>query len=364
MTRPKPFSFVTSPVKRYPRARLGTLVTPHGTVQTPSYVIVGTHGTVRALTPDDVTKSGTQMIIANTYHLRDAGTNAVRRRLKAKLPTMTDSGGFQVFSLGAAKDQGVGKVLRQPHRRVPHQSTVTFSERGATITVDGKKTLLTPESSMRIQERLGADIAFAFDECTSPLHPLGYTKQSMERTHRWALRCLKAHNKRTQLLYGIVQGGKFKSLRVTSAKAIGAMPFDGFGIGGSFGKAELANTLAWVTPHLPSHKPRHLLGIGTVRDVFSAVEAGIDTMDCVIPTREARHGRIYTDKGAIDVRKNLYATGEHKALHALFRARDPEGGRLATLHNVRFFNDLLQRIRTALGNGSYTKLKRSFLKYY
>ena len=149
-----------------------------------------------------------------------------------------------------------------------------------------------------------------------------------------------------------------------SAKAIGAMPFDGFGIGGSFGKEELANTLAWVTPHLPSHKPRHLLGIGTVRDVFSAVEAGIDTMDCVIPTREARHGRLYTDKGAIDVRKHQYATGEYKTFHSLFRARDPEGGHLATLHNVQFFNNLLQRIRIALSNGSYAKLKRSLLKYY
>jgi queuine tRNA-ribosyltransferase/7-cyano-7-deazaguanine tRNA-ribosyltransferase len=277
---------------------------------------------------------------------------------------MTDSGGFQVFSLGAAKDQGVGKVLRQPHRRVPHQSTVTFSERGATITVDGKKTLLTPESSMRIQEHLGADIAFAFDECTSPLHPLVYTKQSMERTHRWALRCLNAHRKRTQLLYGIVQGGKFKSLRIKSAKTIGTMPFDGFGIGGSFGKEELANTLAWVTPHLPPERPRHLLGIGTVRDVFTAVEAGIDTMDCVIPTREARHGRIYTNRGAIDIRKTIYANGPTKKLHALFRAKNPEGGRLATLHNIQFFNTLLNRIRTSLANGTYAKLKRSMLKYY
>lgn len=360
-------SFRITKRSRTGRARLGLLRTPHGTVRTPAYVIVATHAAVRTLTPADIRTTRTQLVIANTYHLW--GKRNARRMLGLRIPLMTDSGGFQVFSLGAAKEQGVGKVLRQPHRRHGATSRVRITERGAAITVDGRRLTITPESSVRTQEDLGADIIFAFDECTSPLHPLAYQKSSMARTHRWALRCLRARTRTDQLLMGIVQGGRFKSLRAASAKAIGAMPFDGFGIGGSFGKDELVRTLAWVMPHLPEEKPRHLLGIGTVPDVFAAVEAGVDTMDCVIPTREARHGRIYTDEGIVDIRKRAHAADRRKllvsrrtfgALHRLFRAHDPEAGRLATLHNVRWFNRLLERVRAALADGSYRKFKQSF----
>ncbi|MCC6404890.1 MAG: tRNA guanosine(34) transglycosylase Tgt [Candidatus Yanofskybacteria bacterium] len=363
--------FTVTTKHRGSRARLGVLRTPHGTVRTPAYVIVATHAEVRTLTPADIKKTKTQLVIANTYHLweqRDA-----HRMLGARIPMMTDSGGFQVFSLGAAKDHRVGKVLKRGHRTTgtgSDYSTVAITEDGAHFSVAGKRRSITPESSIATQERLGADIIFVFDECTSPLHPMRYTKNSMDRTHRWALRSLKAHTRTDQLLYGIVQGGRFKRLRAASAKTLAALPFGGYGIGGSFGKDEMTETLASVIPHLPDDKPRHLLGIGSVSDIFAAVEAGVDTMDCVIPTREARHARIYTDDGIVDVRKMAFADDRRRLLvsrasigrlHRLFRARDQRAGRLATLHNVRWFNLTLERIRAALADGSYGTFKRSFL---
>ncbi len=359
------------------RARLGILKTPNGIVLTPAYVIVATHAEVRTLKPRDIETTGTQLVIANTYHLWDAaqkGSGVVRRRLGVCMPTMTDSGGFQVFSLGAAREQGVGKVLKRHELRGTNNelraSDVRITEKGVRFAVNGKKRFISPETSIATQQRLGADIIFAFDECTSPLHPHGYTKTSMDRTHRWAARSLAAHTKRNQMLYGIVQGGRFRRLRTESAKSIGAMAFDGFGIGGSFGKDEMRTTLAAVVAHLPEDKPRHLLGIGTVADIFDAVEAGVDTFDCVIPTREARHGRLYTDSGPLDVRKTKYSADGRRllgsrstmgALHLLFRSRDMEAGRLATIHNVSWFNLLLERIRAALADGSYREFKRKFL---
>ena len=371
MKRVQTPSFTATPASRASRARLGVLTTPHGTVHTPAYVIVATHAQVKTLSPKDIRSTKTQMVISNTYHLW--GKRNAHRKLGVRMPMMTDSGGFQVFSLGAAKEQGVGKVLRQPVRKEGQTNNVRITERGVHFSVDGKRRFISPESSIATQEALGADIIFAFDECTSPLHPMDYTKTSMARTHRWAQRCLDAHTKRNQMLYGIVQGGRFQKLRAASARTIGAMAFDGFGIGGSFGSDEMKATLAAVIPHLPVEKPRHLLGIGTVADIFDAIEAGVDTFDCVIPTREARHARIYTDAGAIDVRKKIYATDSRPLLtsratiaklHALFRARDLKAGRLATLHNVRWFNLLLERIRTALKDGAYATLKKQVLRNY
>lgn len=353
------------------RARTGILRTAHGIVRTPAYVIVATHAEVRTLKPADLKKTKTQLVIANTYHLWDA--RAVHKKLGVRMPMMTDSGGFQVFSFGAAKEQGVGKVLKQPVRRSSPTSTVRITERGVHFVVDGTKRFISPELSIATQKRLGADMIFAFDECTSPLHPHAHTKAAMQRTHRWALRCLKAHKGSNQMLLGIVQGGRFSSLRRQSARIIGAMPFDGFGIGGSFGKDEMRKTLDWVVPYLPEEKYKHLLGIGTVQDIFNAVEAGMDTFDCVIPTREARHARIYTNTGPIDVRKTKYATSTEPlmvsrstigALHRLFRAHDQKAGRLATLHNVRWFNALLEQIRAALADGSYASFKKKFLKTF
>lgn len=364
-------SFRITKRARTGRARTGILRTAHGVVRTPAYVIVATHASVRTLSPADIRRTKTQLVIANTYHLW--GRRNAHRILGARMPMMTDSGGFQVFSLGAAKESGVGKVLRQPVRKKSGVSNVRITERGVYFSVGGKKRFLSPESSIATQEKLGADIIFAFDECTSPLHPHEYTKTSMDRTHRWAKRCLDAHTKKRQMLFGIVQGGRFRTLRTASAKAIAKMGFDGYGIGGSFGRGEMRTTLAAVIPHLPDGKPRHLLGIGTVPDIFDAVEAGVDLFDCVIPTREARHGRIYTDTGTVDIRKQAHARDPRKLLvsgasfaklHRLFRAGDREAGHLATLHNVRWFNRLLERIRAALADGSYGKLKKKTLIAY
>lgn len=385
----KIFSFNILKASPESQARLGILSTPHGMVRTPAYVIVATHAEIRTLKPRDIKTTGTQLVIANTYHLwekskikKQKSKSYLEQKLGVRMPTMTDSGGFQVFSLGAAREQGVGKVLKRNQTskiKGQNYSGVRITERGVHFKVDGKKRFISPETSIATQQRLGADIIFAFDECTSPLHPYPYTLASMDRTHRWAARSLRAHTKRDQMLYGIVQGGRFKRLRAESAKTIGAMAFDGFGIGGSFGKDEMRATLASVITHLPDDKPRHLLGIGTVADIFDAIEAGVDTFDCVIPTREARHGRLYTDNGPLDVRKIKFATDRRRllgsrasvgSLHGLFRAHNIAGlpaearrakaGRLATIHNVSWFNLLLKRIRTSLARGTYAAFKKDF----
>jgi len=361
------------------RARTGILHTAHGDIQTPAYVIVATDATVRTLKPADIRKTGTQVVIANTYHLWDK--RDAHRTLGVRMPMMTDSGGFQLFSFGAAKEHGVGKVLRQPVRRGTPKSTVRVSERGVSFTVDGCRRFLTPESSIAIQRRLGADIMFVLDECTSPLHSYSHTKTAMERTHRWAVRCLNTPRGSHQTLFGIVQGGRSRRLRAQSARTLAAMPFDGFGIGGSFGKGEMRATLSAVIGHLPEDKPRHLLGIGTVADVFDAVESGVDLFDCVIPTREARHGRIYTQDGAYDIRSSRNTSlrsrlgpwcicpacriGTTRAkLHGLFKAKRPTSGRLATMHNVWFFNDLVARIRASIKRGTFTTFRdRTLLRF-
>jgi queuine tRNA-ribosyltransferase len=355
-------SFSITKTSRVGRARLGLLKTSHGNVRTPAYVIVATHAAIRTLKPSDIKKTKTQMVISNTYHLWDRKN--VHKKLGVRMPMMTDSGGFQVFSLGAAREQGVGKVLKRNEKsRVKSEkfySGVRITEKGVHFKVDDKKRFISPETSIAAQERLGANLIFAFDECTSPLHPYTYNKAAMERTHRWAKRCLAARTRKDQMMLGIVQGGRFKSLRTKSAKVLAVMPFDGYGICGSFGKDEMRKTLEWVIPHLPGEKFRHLLGIGSVADIFTAVESGVDTFDCVIPTREARHGKIYTDYGPVDVRKKS-AAKQFPAMHRLFRAHDLRAGRLATLHNVRWFNRLLENIRAALADGSYRRFKREFL---
>ena len=253
------------------RARLGVLKTPHGTIQTPSYVIVATHAAVKSLKPSDIKKTKTQVVISNTYHLWDKALknknepHLVHKLLGARLPVMTDSGGFQVFSLGFGKNR-VGKILT-PFNGVypqddPKRKDVKITEKGVYFMLDGKKRFLGPALSIKLQEKLGADMIFAFDECTSPLDSHTYNKKALERTHRWAKECLKARKRKDQMLFGIVQGGRFKDLRIKSAKFIGSLPFDGIGIGGSFGKEEMVKTLKWLVPYLPEEKPRHLLGIG------------------------------------------------------------------------------------------------------
>ncbi len=319
--------------------RAGILETPHGSIETPAFVTVGTKATVKALTPEQVRDLGAQVVLANTYHLyfqpgdgvvRDAG--GLHKFMNWNGPTMTDSGGFQAFSLGAAFGTSVSKIADSNESAGKQKSDVEDGSRLAKITedgvtfkshLDGSEHIFTPEKSMEIQHNLGADIMFAFDECTSPNAPYEYQKEAMERTHRWARRSLDRHNELIvqlteveprsigQSLFGIVQGGRFEDLRKESAKIIGGMEFtrndgsrggfDGFGIGGSFDKEDMYSVVGWVNEILPEEKPRHLLGIGEPADLFGGIENGCDLFDCVAPTRMGRNGSIHTKDGKINL---------------------------------------------------------------
>lgn len=369
------------------KARTGILTTPHGKILTPAYTIVATHAKIKCLKPQDIAGAGTQVVISNTYHLwkkalaNKKEKNLVHKLLGRKMPIMTDSGGFQVFSLGFGIENKVGKILNGKTEKIKKlkRKNIKITQRGVFFSIDGEKRFLGPELSIQLQESIGADIIFAFDECTSPLDTFSYNQKALVRTHRWAKKCLACRTRKDQMLFGIVQGGRFANLRIQSAKFIGSLPFDGFGIGGSFGKDEMIKTLIKVVPHLPEEKPRHLLGIGRIKDVFDAVGNGIDSFDCVIPTREARHGRIYCQTGHYDIRKTANANNFRSLdsnckcpickkgvtwakLHKLFKSKLLQSGqRYATIHNIWFFNTLMKNIRTSINRGSFSKFKKEFL---
>lgn len=367
------------------KARLGLLKTAHGTVKTPAYVFVGTYGQIRHLSASDIKKTGAQLIIANTFHLwdRTAKEKDFLKKGLGKIPTMTDSGGFQVLSLAFDDKNRVGKFMRDDAKldKTYKRTKIKITAKGVKFFWNGKWKFLGPELSMQIQSRIGADIIFAFDQITSPLDDHEYNRKAVEMTDRWAKICLKTHDPK-QMLFGIVQGGLFKDLRTKSAKSIGSMPFDGFGIGGSYTKKQISQILKWIIPHLPEEKPRHLLGVGKVDDVFEAVENGVDTFDCVIPTREARHGRLYTRNGHMDIRRGAFALDKkiiekgcrcptcakgvsRMKVRALIKSDDREenakGQRWCLMHNMYFFNNLMEEIRAALSRGSYQKFKQKTL---
>ena len=374
-------------------ARTGELVTAHGTVRTPAFVAVATRASVKGVEPAVLTELGLEIVIANTYHLHLRPGEDVIASLGGlhgfsgwRGPTMTDSGGFQVFSLGAGKEHGVGKVAsifpgeeRAP-RRIDGPPLVRLTEHGAWFrsVVDGSEHTFTPESVIAIERKLGADIILPLDECTSPLHDHAYTKAAMERTHRWARRALEAFRlladdialpNPSQELFGIVQGGAFEDLRRESARVIGEMGFDGFAIGGSLGRSkdDMWRVLDWTIPMLPRDKARHLLGIGEIEDIFAAVARGVDTFDCAAPTRMARNGSVFL-RGAprhrIHLRNAAYrlddrpidptcdcptcARHSRAYLQHLCRSGELAYYRLATLHNVRFLTRLLDDIRAAI----------------
>ncbi len=416
------------------RARLGVLTTPHGAVKTPSYVFVATYGHIRHLTPVDIKKTKTQILICNTYHLWDKVLNSksetlnkskipdqgkfktfLVKNLELNIPTMTDSGGFQVLSLAFGDKNKVSKFMTGTAKtdKAYKRSKIRITETGVYF----KKwddlrcrhiwKFLGPKLSMKIQNNIGADIVFAFDHITSPLDSYAYNKKAVELTNKWAIQCLKINSKFKNLnstfvpssgrgeykqqLFGIIQGGLFKDLRIKSAKSIGAMPFDGFGIGGSYTKKQIAKTLKWTIPYLPEEKPRHLLGVGKVADIFEAVENGIDLFDCVIPTREARHGRLYAKTGHMDIRRGIYKndkktiepgckcptclpTGRlakgalRSQIRELIKSSDPKqkaaGQRWCLLHNIWFFNNLLEQIRESIQRDNFSKFKIRYLKKF
>ena len=305
---------------------------------------------------------------------------------------MTDSGGFQAFSLGMALEHGVGKIAKifpgstaapaQPVKKKLAKVTETGVEFASHL--NGARLLLTPELSIRIQQQLGSDLVVAFDECTSPLSSYEYTREALARTHRWEQRSLDAWgaSRPGQGLYGIVQGGYYRDLRDESARFIAALPFDAIAIGGSLGrsKSDMLEILEWVIPLLPRDKPRHLLGIGEPEDFFECVERGIDTFDCVGPTRLARHGSLYTPDGRLNIKNAAYAaetgpveegcacytcrTFDRAYLRHLFTAEEILGYRLATIHNLHFILSLMARIRQSIADETFFAVKQSFLARY
>lgn len=367
------------------RARLGILKTAHGEVETPAIVPVATQGTVKTLMTEDVERTGTQLLIANTFHLHlKPGEDIVKENgglhkfMNWGRPLMTDSGGFQVFSLGFGREHGMGKILKEKSQEKimegQQPKLLKISDEGVVFTspVDGRKIFLNPTKSIRIQEALGADIIFAFDECTSPIADHAYTKLSLARTHNWAVESLEARTpagRKSQALYGIVQGGKFKDLRVESAKFIGSLPFEGFGIGGEFGdkKRVMTDMLGWVLKEFPENKPRHLLGIGYLEDIKNIIKSGVDTFDCIVPTRFARHGTAFTSAGKLDIGKGAFirdmkpldpkcscevcADYTRSFISHLFKAKELTALSLLTFHNLYFFNSYVADIRKTIKSG-------------
>lgn len=403
-----PFHFETETYDG--QARTGRLTTPHGAIETPAFVAVGTQATVKAMTPEDLEMVGTQVIFANTYHLylrpgEDivADVGGLHEFMQWHRPIMTDSGGFQVFSLGAGIEHGVGKVAsvfpdeddRTPHQTAGDESLVRVIEEGVHFRshLDGSRHFFTPEKSIQIQRKLGADMILAFDECTSPLHDHEYTEEAMHRTHRWAERSLKAFHESAplhgyeQALFGIIQGGYYEDLRRESTAFVADLPVDGIAIGGSLGrtKEDMYRVLEWTVPALPEEKPRHLLGIGEVSDVFEVVERGVDTFDCVAPTRLARNASLLArtldgeplSKFRLNIRNARFKNDPQPIVpgcgcytcrnysrayvHHLFRAQELLGYRLATIHNLYFMHELLVDVRAAVREGTFAELKAEWL---
>ncbi len=352
-------------------ARLGELTLAHGKVDTPVFMTVGTQGTVKGLTPAQLREAGAPMVLGNTYHLmlrpgseRIAALGGLHRFMGWDGPILTDSGGFQVFSLAKLSKKCADGVQFASH-------------------VDGSKHWLDPETSMKIQADLGSDIAMAFDDCTPYGADHAATRASMELTHAWAKRSLLAFRGGDQNLFGIVQGGMFEDLRRESVETLCAMPFAGFAIGGlSVGepKPEMYRVLAFTAPLMPADKPRYLMGVGTPADLVNAVSAGVDMFDCVMPTRNARNGQAFTTLGTLSIKnaqhrdENLpldpecacYACRNFSRayLHHLYKAGEILAAVLMTLHNVAFYQALMARMRTAIRQGTFAAYRANILETY
>jgi queuine tRNA-ribosyltransferase len=396
--------------KKCPRAlgRAGLLGTGHGTIKTPAFVAVGTKATVKSLTPEQVKDLGVQVILANTYHLYlEPGDEMIKKagELHAYMnwngPTMTDSGGFQVFSLGAAYGKEISKITKitNPSLLIPERSLDSEIPKLAKVGadgvsfrshLDGSLHYITPEKSVEIQHNIGADIIFAFDECTSPAETVRYQEEALGRTHRWAQRSLDFHkaskNASKQGLFGIVQGGREESLRKKSAEILSEMKsenghgFDGFGIGGSFAKEDMSTTVEWVNGILPEEKPRHLLGIGEPEDLILGVENGVDLFDCVTPTRNGRTGTLYTKKGKINIGNNQFQKDvgpvdrdcdcytcknySRSYVSHLFRSKEMLAATLGSIHNLHFIVHLVDDMREAILQGNFSEFKKDFLAVY
>ena len=423
MSSNSPFTFTILTKDKKSNARLGELKTPHGTIKTPTFVPVGTLASVKAITPHDLHAMGTQIVLANTYHLHlrpgedvIAQMGGLSKFMSWNGPTMTDSGGYQVFSLGVAlrketNKDGSGKKLNKFTKSVflntadtvPLLPSVTKTTedrqkrklKSALVNDDGvwfyshlngDKEWFDSEKSIKIQEKLGADLIVAFDDHESPLWDYETTKLSLERTSRWAISSLKTHKRKDQLMYGIVHGGRYEELRKFSAQFTNKY-FDAISIGGSYTSKEvLFQMISSCVPYFDEEKPRHLLGIGEIEDVFESVSRGMDFFDCVAPTRRARHGSLFIHPHNGGRKKNnfvLHITNKkfqtdpdpidpgchcsvcqnftRAYLHHLFTTNELLAFQLATQHNLFFITTLMNEIREAIGDESFHLLKVKWL---
>ena len=388
------------------RARTGTIHTPHGDIRTPAFIPVGTKASVKAVLPETMADLGAQALLANAYHLYlQPGSDVVDeagglgRFMNWPGPTFTDSGGFQVMSLGA----GFKKVLAMDTKGIVGDDVIAegktrrahVDEDGVTFFshLNGSRLRFTPEVSMTIQHQLGADIMFAFDELTTLMNTRDYQEASVARTHRWAVRCLRAHatlteervGKPYQALFGVIQGAQYEDLRRRAAADLAALEvdgsrFDGFGLGGALEKENLGRIIGWMVDELPEDRPRHLLGISEPEDLFEAVAFGADTFDCVNPSRVARNAAIYTADGRYNVNtaRNRRAFEPLEAdcdcytcthytrayLHHLFKAKEMLASTLATIHNERFTVRLVDEIRASLESGEFDLFRNEFMGRY
>ncbi len=352
-------------------ARRGVVHTPHGDIQTPVFMPVGTQATVKSMTVEELEENGAQIILSNTYHLYlRPGSKLVRKAgglhnfMKWNKPILTDCGGFQVFSLSDLR---------------------TISEDGVEFTshLDGSKHFFSPEKVMEIEEDLGADIIMSFDECCPYPSTYEYTKNSMERTTRWAKRCKEAHTSENQALFGIIQGGFYEDLREQSAKDLAELDFPGYAIGGiSVGepKEEFLKILKFTAPLMPENKPRYLMGVGSPDYLIEAAMAGIDMCDCVLPTRIARNGTAMTSHGKVVVRNATYAEDfspldpecncytcknyTRAYIRHLVKCGEILGVRLLSIHNINFLTNLMERVRMEIENDNLMNFKNEFYKKY
>jgi queuine tRNA-ribosyltransferase len=387
--------------------RTGEITTPHGVIKTPAFIPVGTKATLKSVLPESIKDFGAQAVLANAYHLYlqpgsdlidEAG--GIGKFMNWDGPTFTDSGGFQVLSLGVGfkkviamdeKTFQADDVIADKKERLAHvdDDGVTFKSH-----LDGSLHRFTPEVSMQVQHQLGADIIFAFDECTTLHNTRKYQEKALERTRLWAKRCLTEHdrltqeraNKPYQALFGVLQGAQYEDLRRKAAQDLGAMnedgiTFDGFGIGGALDKQTLGQILRWVNEELPGNKPRHFLGIGEPDDLFVGVENGADTFDCVAPSRQARTGSVFTKDGRLNI-SNAPHKREFKPIEDdctcytcqnytraylchLFRSKEMLASTLATIHNQHFIVGLVDQMRKSIGDGNFFEYKAEFMgRYY
>ena len=381
-------------------ARLGVIATRRGCIETPYFVPVATLASVRALGSDDLAALNAQCVLANAYYLhikpgdeliKDLG--GLHRFMNFDRPIITDSAGFQAFSLGFGREHNIAKIGsifpggRATREKRENLTRITDEGIHFKSAHDGTWRFLDARTSMEIQSNLGSDIIMAFDECTSPLSDYQYTRQAMERTHEWAGRSLQYHDK-SQAIYGVIQGGWFEDLRQESTAFITALPFDGIAIGGSLGnsKSDMHQVLEWVVPRL-DERPRHLLGIGEIEDIFACVERGIDTFDCVAPTRLARRGNLLISPESGGTRENKFRisikSGKYRAdprpiescctcptcerysrayLRHLYTVNELAYFRLASIHNLHFMLRLMALIRASIRDGTLGELKRKWLQ--